>query len=457
MGSRRAARAGSRPASIGEAGTDTMAERRPNIVFVFSDQQHWQAVGHRDATFTTPSIDCLAEQSVVFDNAFCTTPQCSPSRSSILTGLYPTRTGVLGNIGAAGGTPLQMPTIGPALQRGGYATGYFGKWHLGHEAVGTAGWDEDRGVTDGAKLNDEESTRRAVDFIHRRARDAEQPMALFFSINDPHDICKWPRNAPAVTPGDLSLPPTCRPGALDDRAPVQRQFLLEDQQRMPASAAEELYRNYRMCYRDCVAKCDGFLGQVMDALRETTTLDDTLLVYTSDHGDMDGHHGLVFKGPFMYEQMIRVPAYVRLPRAWGGPVHRVERFHTVNVDWAPTLLEAAGLDATPGDGQSLVGLLRGGAAPKRDFTVAEYYSKQKWVNPIRSIRTADAKLVWYADGWEEMYDLRRDPTESRNAIHDADIQPVRRKLAQWLDQWIVSRGDPFRSLKPTRINGEAIG
>ena len=93
---------------------------KPNIIFIFSDQQHWQAVGFEDDSFDTPSLDNLASNGTVFCNSFCTTPQCSPSRSSMLTGFYPSKTGVLGNIGAAGGSPLEMATIGKMLQDEGY-------------------------------------------------------------------------------------------------------------------------------------------------------------------------------------------------------------------------------------------------------------------------------------------------------------------------------------------------
>ncbi|MHC4569830.1 MAG: sulfatase-like hydrolase/transferase, partial [Planctomycetota bacterium] len=103
---------------------------RPNILLIFSDQQHWRAMGFLDSFFDTPHLDALAGESVVFENSFCTTPQCSPSRSSLLTGFYPSKTEVIGNVGAAGGKQLAQETIGSELQSAGYRTGYFGKWHL---------------------------------------------------------------------------------------------------------------------------------------------------------------------------------------------------------------------------------------------------------------------------------------------------------------------------------------
>ncbi len=100
--------------------------KQPNFLVLVSDQQHWQAIGTVDSWFDTPNLDALAAGGVLIENAFCTTPQCSPSRSSLMTGCYPSRTGVMGNVGAAGGDPLKQPTIGGMLQRAGYTTGYFG-------------------------------------------------------------------------------------------------------------------------------------------------------------------------------------------------------------------------------------------------------------------------------------------------------------------------------------------
>ena len=429
--------------------------RRPHLVFVFSDQQHWRAAGYRDGFFRTPVQDALARESVVFEHAFCSTPQCSPSRSSILTGLYPSRTGVMGNVGAAGGPPLQLATVGRALQSAGYRTAYFGKWHLGKDPVGTAGWDEDLGVTGPETLDDQAAGDRAADFI-RRGVAGEQPLALFVSINDPHDVYsfrRWDGDVPPDTPLSKSL----TPDALHDVPGVQRQFMAEDQGRVMRDATPDLWRRYRACYRDKVAAFDAHLGRVVESLRQHDLLDDTLLIVTSDHGDMDTHHGLIWKGPFMYEQMVRVPLLVRLPRAWGGPVHRIERdAHTVNVDWFPTLLDAASEPAPETGGISLVPVLRGGSAPLRRFVISEYYGKQDWVNPMRMIRTDTAKLVRHAGGDRELYDLAMDPDETRNLILDPSRRWLRDELAAGLDQWIAQRGDPFPMLVPTTRDGAPL-
>ena len=152
------------------------AGKRPNILFIFSDQQHWQAAGFKDKFFDTPGMDLFAKNSVVFENAFCTTPQCSPSRSSIMTGLYPSKTGVMGNMHNAGGDPLQMPTIG--------------KWHLGEEKIATAGWNQEFLLHEGIDLNEENDSRvtdKAAKFLAENS-NSQKPFALYLSYNNPHDI-----------------------------------------------------------------------------------------------------------------------------------------------------------------------------------------------------------------------------------------------------------------------------
>jgi len=432
-------------------------DTRPNILFVFSDQQHWQATGFMDASFRTPHLDRLAAEGTVFTDAFCTTPQCSPSRSSIMTGLYPSTTGVLGNLNAAGGTPLAIPTIGAALQAAGYRTAYFGKWHLGNHPVGTAGWDECDFAAGPASKIDPRTTQQALAFLES-GRGGGRPFALFLSYNNPHDVYTYDDTVPPSAEAPEDLPVSWRRKDLSTAPAVQRQFMTDDQGRVIVGRDAAAWRRYREVYRQMVALYDEQLGRVLDALDAHGLADGTLCMVTSDHGDMDGQHGLIFKGPFMYEHMVRVPLVVRLPRSQpASACGRRIGFPTVNIDLAPTLADFAGAELPRAHGASLRPLLTGqGEAPQRPFVVGQYYSKQKWVNPIRMIRTSAAKYTTYRVHGEELYDLKSDPDEIHNVAAEAAYAPLKADLAASLETWLRTHDDPFHTQVPTTRFGDPL-
>ncbi len=426
--------------------------QRPNILLVFSDQQHWRAIGAEEETFKTPNLDALAGDAVMFGRSFCTTPQCSPSRSSLLTGLYPTKTTVMGNIGAAGGKVLRQKTIGAMLQQAGYRTGYFGKWHLGNDAVGTAGWDG--GYI--PKINDPGTTEAAGKFLD----DADaKPFALVLSYNNPHDIYHFARHKAAADAGAIELPKSWKAEDFDTKPAVQEQFMTDDQGKVIHSREEPLWRQYRDCYRAKTALYDSHVGKVLADLRKRGLLESTIVIVTSDHGDMDSHHRLIFKGPFMYDQMVRVPLMIRVPKAFGGGApRRIDDLDVVNVDIVPTILDFCGIPAIECDGVSLRPVLTGAAGQRRrEFVVGQYYSKQRWVNPIRMIRTARFKYNRFIRHGEELYDLTKDPDEIVNLADDPTYAKTKADLAAKLDAWIKRNDDPFYSFAPTTRKGKPLG
>ncbi len=432
--------------------------RQPNILFIFSDQQHWRAMGCEDAFFNTPNLDRLAREGVRFSNAFCTTPQCSPSRSSMLTGLYPSKTGVLGNVGTAGGEPLRMPTLAPLLQQAGYHTAYFGKWHLGKKTVATAGWDQDFGVTGDETTNDAKVTQHALRFLCEASADDQTPFALFLSYNNPHDIYDFHRHLARDKLSQMDLPHSWEAEDLQSKPPVQLQFMEEDQGATIHGRDEDIWKLYRDCYREKTRLYDEELSKVFNVMDQFNFHDNTLVVVTSDHGDMDSHHRLIFKGPFMYEQMMRVPLLVRLPVALHAGRHgRTCDVQTVNTDLVPTLLDFAGHAPIACDGRTLRPFLTHEDEPwKRDHVIGQYYGKQRWVNPIRVIRTPLYKYVRYILHGEELYDLTRDPHELHNLVDDLDHDDVRRDLGFKLDAWIRRNNDPFYSQVPTDRFGHVL-
>jgi arylsulfatase len=428
------------------------AKARPNVLVIFSDQQHWQAMGCMDSFFDTPHLDALAREATVFENSFCTTPQCSPSRSSLLTGCYPHRTEVMGNVGAAGGKALAQKTIASELKAAGYHTGYFGKWHLGNQAVANAGWDQSH-----LKINDPGAQSRALAFL-KQAAQSTQPFALFVSINNPHDIYNFKRHKPDPAEQEIALPPSWKRETFSDKPSIHKQFMLEDQGTAIWGKEREVWEQYRDCYRSKTRLYDKNVGAVLGELKRQGLWDNTIVIATSDHGDMDANHRLIYKGPFMYEHMLRVPLIIRVPAKFGGTVpQQLTQLDVVNVDIAPTIRELCGLTPTECDGKSLGPILTGTSVQKtRDFVIGQYYSKQRWVNPIRMIRTPEFKFNRYIYHGEELYDLKKDPHELKNLAENAKYADIKMDMSRALDRWIKENEDPFNSHKASTRNGEPI-
>jgi arylsulfatase len=429
---------------------EELVARRPNILLIFSDQQHWQAMGCVDPFFVTPNLDALAQESIVFDRSFCSTPQCSPSRSSLLTGFYPSTTNVMGNVGAAGGNHLDQPTIAAELQAAGYRTGYFGKWHLGGKDVACGGWDQKR-----FQIDDAVAENGARDFL-RAPETRSKPFALFVSINNPHDIYEFKQHK--TGDGKILLPPTWEEESFEGKPPIQKQFMEADQGKVIVGESRDAWERYRDCYREKTRLYDRNVGVILDELKRQGKWEDTIVLVTSDHGDMDAQHRLIFKGPFMYEHMVRVPLLIRLPEAFGGTGgKRVGAVDVVNVDLVPTLRALCGLVAKPSHGLSLAPVLTGaGGYRAREFVVSQYYSKQRWVNPIRMIRTPRFKLNRHIHWGDELYDLGKDPDELVNRVDDPAYAGIKVELGRKLDKWIEDHDDPFRSLKTSTRSGELM-
>ena len=430
--------------------------KQPNVIFIFSDQQHWHALGCLDNFFNTPHQDAFAQESVLFENGFCTTPQCSASRSSILTGLYPHKTGVYGNMGAAGGEPLHKSTFVKEFHDRGYKTAWLGKWHLGDDPIPRQDFDHFLAYNSGDAKNDPKTTADALKLL----RDPEftgVPFVLFVSYVDPHDIYKFRNHT--VDPGEIiPLPSSWKDQEFNTVPSIHKQFMTEDQGKAIWEQPEEKWRQYRDCYRAKVKLYDDHFGAIISEIKKQGLWEDAIVVNTSDHGDMDAHNHLIWKGPFMYEHMVRVPMMIRLPEKFGGRYNRrIADLDVVNVDFAPTLLDMCGLPLGDRDGLSLAQTLRNRLGQKRrDFVIGQYYSKQKWINPIRMIRTPQFKYNTYIQHGEELYDLRNDPDEVHNLAGDPGYAATKKELAVELEEWMEENSDPFYSLRSTDREGKML-
>lgn len=409
---------------------------------VLTDQQRFdtiQALGSKFAA-KTPAMDSLVRDGVSFDNAFCTAPICSPSRATLMTGLYPSQAGVPGNLNDPS-PPLSagLMTVGKRLQQAGYETVYHGKWHLGGD-IHDHGFE----VAEKEQSLDEATRLHACQFW--RSRDwldnAYRPFFHVVSFLNPHDLYfydmagkvegfsrPWPKDA-----GKL---PT---------APSGRQ----------ADWPEERWGAYFRFYEEMIERVDRDIAETLHQFMCNGYFSNSWIIFASDHGDMCGEHNLPFKGPWMYDGVTRVPLVIVPPRAhrFSGPwVHRVadpnvtpgRRTHLVSLlDIVPTILDLAEVAPAPElPGRSLLPIIRDNAAPEIHPCVFSEWPKP----PARMCRSLDWKYVLYLNGDEQLFHLKNDPGELRNLAADPAHAAAKMEMHAALEGHFASTRDPFHALK----------
>ena len=402
----------------------------------------------------TPAIDLLASTGFMFTHSFVPTPQCSPTRAAILTGRFPHRTGVVSNVGpplAALSAPLDpsIPGLGSVFAKAGYQTAYFGKWHLGHSP-------SEHGFETFRVTADPELSLDAAEFFQERQQLPEKkPLLLIISWTNPHDIYLINQPQTQVREDIEAQLPISLHDDLSTKPFPQRHFLEADQGVPFIGYTDDQWRRYVRFYHQLTTEVDADVGRVVDLVDEYSPR--SLIVFTSEHGDLGGAHGLPYKGPAMYEELIRVPLVI----SWPDQILVGESDALVSsIDLLPTLCDLAGIDP-PGDidGRSLRPLLEGQTVEEsgwQDTVFGEYYGKQSWRVPIRMVRTRLWKYMRYVHYGEELYDLLNDPYEMENLADRSDAQEVKRQLAASLEEWMIETSDPFHLIKATDRSGREI-
>ena len=469
---------------------------RPNVLWICTDQQRFDTLGCYGNDFVeTPNVDALAEEGVRFERAYSQSPVCAPSRASFLTGRYPRTTGVRGN-----GHPIPAgeTLVTRRLADEGYCCGLSGKLHirpchpdaeglpLGETRIddgyGDFQWSHDtqhpspaneyqswlaeQGVeyeevpidgcehaTRGMSAEYHQTTwcaRKASSFIER-AEDFDQ--SWLYSVNpfDPHHAFVAPDGYLERYLDRLDeIPlPDYQPGELDDKPPWYQtchEGAYANPNLYPFTEMDKRdHRIVRAAYWAMVDLIDDAVGQMLDALERTGQREDTIVIFTSDHGELLGDHGIYLKGGFCYEEALRVPLLVSGPRIRAGiEIHELVEL----VDIAPTLLAAAGLDVpTAMQGRSFWPLLTGETDEHRDSVYAEAYDVVDWQEPTdrtTMLRTDDYKLVrHHSVGVGELYDLTVDPGETENRWDDPEYADVKTDLLTQLSDRMAATVDPL--------------
>jgi arylsulfatase A-like enzyme len=468
---------------------DNNITSHPNIVFIFSDDHACQAISSYGSKVNqTPNIDRIAIEGAIFRNNFCANSICGPSRATILTGKHSHMNGFFNNNDSFDGEQVTFPKL---LQKAGYTTAIFGKWHLKSEPTGFDEWmvypkqgsyyNPDYITPQGKKqltgYSVKLTTALALDFL-KRQNDPDKPFLLMCQYKAPHR--NWNPGPKYLTKYDemtipepetlfddyqgRASPASNHAMGIDKHLRMHRDLkvphteckdwsrMTEDQRKAFAEAYEsrnivfenaELqgtdlirwkYQRYIKDYLRCIAAVDDNVGRILDYLEKNKLDKNTIVIYSSDQGFYLGEHGW-FDKRWMYEESFRMPLIIR----WPGKIKPGTIFTqlTQNIDFAPTILEAAGAKVHEDiQGISLMPLIKGEKTDWRKSLYYHYY--EHGVHGVArhyGVRTERYKLIHFytTDEWE-LFDLINDPQEMTSVYYNSAYKKVRKDLEAELNR-----------------------
>ena len=458
-----------------------LPEKTPkNVIFILSDDHRFDFMGFTGKVpwLQTPNLDRLASEGAYFPNTYVTTSLCSPSRASILTGLFSHSHTVVDNAAPDPGNLTFFPEY---LQEAGYQTGYFGKWHMGNHSdepqPGFSHWESFRGQgvyygptlnINGERVTYDESvyisdllTEHAVEWLEEREED--QPFFMYLSHKAVHSqFAPAQRHLDNYSNEEIIYPPSFEtplygeptmPSSSSTGEPLRGKKYYGNnripdwvkEQRESWHGVDYMYHgainfeDFFHRYTETLMGIDESVGRVLDFLDANNLTDDTLVIYMGDNGFSFGEHGLIDKRHF-YEESAKVPLLVRWPSKFEGgtPIESLVQ----NIDIAPTILEAAGLKAPEHmQGMSFVPLLARQDTTWRDRIFYEYYWEMDFPQTptMFGVRTNRYKYIRYHGIWDtnEFYDLQNDPNEMQNLIeapeHQERIESFAKDIYSWLE------------------------
>lgn len=477
---------------------------QPNILVIMTDQQALSTIGAYGSRYChTPNLDRLAEQSVVFDEAYTVCPICTPARASIQTGVYPYKHGMLTNIYTRGCMVHELPDseslLPRMLQRQGYQTGYTGKWHLGAgldpnilggseypeftQGVRNSGLPCDvgymgdsfkghGGIGEGYSafkeylkekdieykldvlISDYPKTAEIISpvegtvpyFLTERAKThltamKKEGKPFFYMLNhwQPHEPYHVPTKYLDMY-RNMEIPPY--ESFYED---VSNKPFIHNVQRTQTSPDWEKTQKILRYYYAAVTQIDDEIGRLLDWLKEQDLYDDTVIMFTADHGETLGvHNQLADKGLNMYEETVHIPLMVKPARNMGIQPGR-ENALVNTCDIYSTILEMAGVDRmiAQKDGLSLIPLLDHSVMQWRECTVTESSGIDNIAYSQRMLRIGQWKFVFHASDRDELYDLENDPFELRNLAVEKEYQLKCVEMRAKLRKWMVDNGDRF--------------
>ena len=440
-------------ASLNETVHAAKRPRRPNVLYLFSDEHRRQSMSFTEMPeLETPNMAAMAAQGAEFTHAISNYPVCSPHRAILMTGRWPHQQGVVDNNIAL--SPEQ-PALGKIFKAAGYRTGYIGKWHLGGTRAESFGFDTSliwtrTGVhydkseyhpADGKPVcpkgyNATLMTDQALDFI-RESKDSANPFFLMVSWNPPHArFTDAPEDKKALYPeGSLPYRPNVN---------LEHKGLSDE---APGIARQNDWPNYQG-YHAHITAIDEELGRMLKALDEMKLAEDTIVIYTSDHGSMFGSHGVGSKRQ-PYEESIRVPFLLRWPGVVPAGLKNESLFGSMDI--MPTLCGLAGIKIPRTcQGQDFSAAFLGGEGPDPEFQFIMHISKENAsggnTHPAPIFRGVRTKRYTYAvkpSGEGFLFDNDKDPYQLTNLFDEPDARELRKQLETLTKQCLKEAEDPF--------------
>ncbi|MBD3373506.1 sulfatase-like hydrolase/transferase [candidate division KSB1 bacterium] len=481
-------------------------QRKPNLLFIWTDEQRADTMAaYGNKAIKTPNLNQLASESFVFDKAYVSQPVCTPSRSTVMTGLWPHASGLEANNIPL---PQNIPCFPELVNDTEYVTAYMGKWHLGDEIFKQHGFDEwvsiednyiryysddrdkstrsdyhhflvDKGYSpDNQERNTfsrSDAARKPIEhckpkFLETTAckflqQNKDKPFMLYINFLEPHMPFFGPLDD-LHDPSEVALPDNFSdPLETNEpiRAHLKRASCLQKYGENPEQIRDLIKR-----YWGLVSQVDQSVGTILDTLKQLGLDDNTIIVYTSDHGDMMGSHHLVEK-TLMYEESVRVPWLMRVP--WMNKTQTHIPGPVSHIDLVPTLLDLMGSDAGKDlPGQSLVPLMQGGSV-EEDHVFIEWNTRERRQPTAEDLNNPDevaipnidatAEQIFMAkqtytrtvvspDGWKlclsdtdrnQLFNLNDDPGETTNLFDSGRHDDVIRRLTQKIQDWQSRVGD----------------
>jgi arylsulfatase A-like enzyme len=467
--------------------------KKPNLLFIWTDQQRADTMAvYGNEKIKTPHLNKLANESFVFQKAYVSQPVCTPSRSTVLTGLWPHQNGCVKN-----NVPLRTETkcFPELLDDPEYKCAYMGKWHLGDELYAQHGFQEWVSMEDGYNThfspgrdkskrsdyhdflikhgyqpNEDNLFRRSfaanlpIDFckptfLEQKSceflqNNQQKPFVLFINFLEPHSPFFGPLDN-VHSPDEINLP-TNFDDPLEDNEPLRNRLAAAKEK----DRGEKGFRDLIAKYWGLVTQVDRSVGKILQKLEELGLADNTVVVYTSDHGSMMGSHKLVGK-TFMYEESAKIPWLMRVPKF--SKKQNLISQPVSHIDIVPTLFEVMGKKAPDNlPGQSLVPLFSGKPV-KQDYVFMEWNSERstKYRNKsdlastdeIVQAKLEQSRAVVSPDGWKlslsngdksQLYNLINDPGERTNLFDSGKHENVIIRLTKKIHQWQEQVGDKLQ-------------